>query len=132
MKRIRYSLFATILLGLALISGSGCVTTGAEHIGQSRSMDSPREIDNPMSLRDFLVKAGVTIDYQSGVPLIKGGQPLYVVDGVRMGHDYYQVARTVNVNDIGSVEVIKSTAQALMYGRDAGNGVILIKTKVGV
>jgi outer membrane receptor protein involved in Fe transport len=95
-------------------------------------MDSPRQIDNPISLRDFLVKAGVTIDYQSGVPLIKGGQPLYVVDGVRMGHDYYQVARTVNVNDIGSVEVIKSTAQALMYGRDAGNGVILIKTKGGV
>lgn len=125
-------MFATILLGLALISGSGCVTTSAEHMDQSRSMDSPREIDNPISIRDFLVKAGVTIDYQSGVPLIKGGQPLYVVDGVRMGHDYYQVARTVNVNDIGSVEVIKSTAQALMYGRDAGNGVILIKTKVGV
>ena len=122
----------TLNMGLILLLLSGCASTTGDRLVERPAVDQQRVIEHPISLRDFLVKAGVTIDYQSGVPIIKGGQPLYVVDGVRMGHDYYQVVRTVNVNDIASVEVIRSTAQALIYGRDAGNGVILIKTKVGV
>ena len=131
MRGIELSLLPALFLGIIIILSS-CTTTSDARLGERNNPDAPRVLENAVSLRDFLVRAGVTIDFQSGVPIIKGGQPLYVIDGIRMGHDYYQVARTVNVNDIASVEVIRSTSQALMYGRDAGNGVILIKTKVGV
>ncbi|NND31031.1 MAG: TonB-dependent receptor plug domain-containing protein [Saprospiraceae bacterium] len=130
MRTIKFK--GILIPGLIAILLSSCASTAGDQLVKRPDVDQQRIIEHPTSLRDFLVKAGVTIDYQSGVPIIKGGYPLYVVDGVRMGHDYYQVARTVNVNDIASVEVVRSTAQALIYGRDAGNGVILIKTKVGV
>jgi hypothetical protein len=54
-----------------------------------------------------------------------------VIDVVRFGHDYYEVTRLVNVNDIASVEVIKYSGQALMYGRDVAHGVIHIHTRTG-
>jgi len=119
------------LLSVALFSLAACSTTS--DLGRSDRMDRDAiEIDNPLDLKDFLVRAGVSFDFNTGVPLIRGGEPLYVVDGVRLGHNYYSVARSINVNDIQSVEVIKNAGQGLIYGRDSGNGVIVIKTKTGV
>lgn len=89
-------------------------------------------IDNPLTLTDFIRQvAGVHLDWTTGVPVIRGGYPLYVVDGVRIGHDYYEVAHLVNVQDVASVEVIKSPGEGLIYGRDVANGVIVIRTKSG-
>jgi len=76
-------------------------------------------------------------------------QPIVVVDGIR----YRNTAKTanvddserrpygaeprsplndLNVNDIESVEVVKGPSASTLYGPDAANGVIVIKTKHGV
>ena len=62
--------------------------------------------------------------------VIRGGLPLYVIDGNRVGHSYAAAANLVNVNDIASVEVLKSPTETLVYGRDAAFGVIVIRTRV--
>lgn len=50
--------------------------------------------------------------------------PLYVVDGVRLGD-----ISGLDPNDIASMEVLKDAASAAIYGAEAGNGVVLITTK---
>ena len=52
--------------------------------------------------------------------------PLYVVDGVRLGD-----ISGIDPNDIASMEVLKDAASAAIYGAQAGNGVVIITTKTG-
>ena len=57
-------------------------------------------------------------------------QPLYVINGNPIGQSYAMAANAVNVNDIVSIRVLKSSSQTTIYGEEGTNGVILIKTKV--
>jgi TonB-linked SusC/RagA family outer membrane protein len=59
--------------------------------------------------------------------LLRGGRPLFVVDGVPILSDTYNV----NPDDIESFEVVKGPSGSALYGSRATNGVILITTKKG-
>ncbi len=62
-----------------------------------------------------------------GVNSITGSQdPLVVVDGV-FGGDL----RTINPDDIASIEVLKDAASLTLFGSQGSNGVILVTTKKG-
>ena len=52
--------------------------------------------------------------------------PLYVVDGLIVSD-----LRSIDPNNIKSMEVLKDAASAAIYGAQAGNGVVLITTKTG-
>ncbi len=52
--------------------------------------------------------------------------PLYVVDGVPTGD-----LRSINPNDIESMQVLKDAASASIYGSRAAQGVIIVTTKRG-
>lgn len=58
-------------------------------------------------------------------------QPLFVLDGVVIGNSFARAKDLVVVNDIEKVRVIKSGADAAMYGTQGSNGVIVITTKKG-
>lgn len=85
--------------------------------------------------------AGVIISQTSGRPgqgmnvrirgigsINKDAQPLYIIDGLQGGGD---LLNTINPSDIESVSVLKDASAAAIYGAQAANGVILIKTKRG-
>ncbi len=55
-------------------------------------------------------------------------QPLFVVNGQPMGHQYAAVASHVHVFDIQSIRVL-SGSEAARYGARGGSGVIEIRTK---
>lgn len=56
-------------------------------------------------------------------------EPLFVLDGFRVGKSYRDVSGLiVNMDEVGSVRILKG-ADASMYGVDGNNGVILIETK---
>lgn len=63
------------------------------------------------------------------------GPPLVVLDGMPFnGYDDEQVNNLlwmIPVPDVESIEIIKSPAQAAVYGAGAANGVIVIRTKQG-
>lgn len=62
-----------------------------------------------------------------GINSITGANgPLVVVDGI-FGGDL----RTINPNDIASIEVLKDASALAIYGSRGANGVILISTKKG-
>ncbi|AWW28800.1 hypothetical protein DN752_00880 [Echinicola strongylocentroti] len=83
--------------------------------------------------------AGVQVLKSSGVPgadvqiRIRGAnsingnnQPLVVIDGV-IGADL----RSINTNDVESMEVLKDASATAIYGSRGANGVILVTTKRG-
>jgi TonB-linked SusC/RagA family outer membrane protein len=83
--------------------------------------------------------AGVNITKQGGDPnqgfnvkirgaagFAAGGNPLYVVDGIR-GVD----PTTIAPEDIVSYDILKDAASTAIYGADGANGVVFITTKKG-
>ena len=85
--------------------------------------------------------AGVNITANSGQPgakssvVIRGvgtysgsSDPLYVIDGFPSNSDNF---RSINPNDVASVDVLKDAAAISAYGSRGSNGVIVIKTRKG-
>ncbi len=85
--------------------------------------------------------AGVNITASTGQPgakssvIIRGlttvngnSDPLYVIDGFPSNSDNF---RSINPNDIASVDVLKDASAISEYGSRGSNGVIVIKTKKG-
>lgn len=77
-----------------------------------------------------------------GYGIIAGApnSPLYVIDGIpltdaRFGannnYDFGQTISDINPNDIESVDILRGTAAASLYGSQARNGAIMITTKKG-
>ena len=85
--------------------------------------------------------ASVYIQIRGQSTITNDLQPLFVVDGVPVYNDAMGMTvggttqqsrmNDINPDDIASVEVLKSTAAAALYGTRAANGVILITTKKG-
>ena len=85
--------------------------------------------------------AGVNISTGTGQPgakptvVIRGfstingnTDPLYVIDGFPTNADSF---RSLNANDVESMEVLKDASATAMYGNRGANGVIVIRTKGG-
>lgn len=147
-------------LGEVVVTGAGTTTT-REKLGVTiNTVDSAsiKRAGAPQNVVSALAgKApGVEIRTQSGEPgasadiKIRGGaslsgtnQPLFVVDGVPIdnstssttGGDASTVAPNrasdINPADIASVDILKGSAAAAIYGARAANGVVLITTKSG-
>lgn len=83
--------------------------------------------------------AATRLNMRSGGGLNGDGQPVYYVDGIKIGSSNVRGGGNIgispishiNPNDIKSIEVIKGPAGAGSYGTGGSNGVILITTKRG-
>lgn len=123
----------------------GCMSTNEVKSGdQGERRDSARdaaiEIHDPsLRLADYLQQVGgVNIHETGGLTkvIIRGNfsfetnsEPLYVIDGVRSGHDYNRVERMVPVQSIYSVSILKGSEASALYGLAGSNGAIVIRTK---
>lgn len=56
-------------------------------------------------------------------------EPLFVINGVNVGKGYENAAPLVDINDVASVQVLKSGQETAPYGMQGTNGVIVIRTK---
>jgi len=57
------------------------------------------------------------------------GEPLYIIDGKVIGKDE---VTDINTNVIQNIEVLKDKSAIKLYGKEGGNGVILINTKKNI
>ena len=84
--------------------------------------------------------SGVSVTSTSGAPdgsvmirvrgansINAGNDPLYVVDGVANS----DLFKSLDVNDIQSMEVLKDASSTAIYGSRGANGVIIVTTKKG-
>lgn len=150
---------APVQLSQVVITGQGTVTTQEKlgnKIDQVKSIDIQKS-NEPNVVEALAGKApNVAIQSQSGDPgssvsiqirgiktLTGDGQPLFVVDGIPIDNSTITVeannqgvvspnrAMDINPNDIESVEILKGSAAAAIYGSRAAQGVVLITTKSG-
>ncbi|GGI55695.1 SusC/RagA family TonB-linked outer membrane protein [Winogradskyella haliclonae] len=64
-----------------------------------------------------------------GVNSINGNtEPLFLIDGVPVNEDNF---RSLNANEIESVDVLKDAGATAIYGSRGANGVVVIKTRRG-
>ncbi len=85
--------------------------------------------------------AGAVVRIRGNNSLSSAGDPLYVVDGIPIMNNNFQLGEagaqnvnplnSINPNDIESVEILKDAAAAAIYGSRGANGVIIITTKRG-
>ena len=86
---------------------------------------------------------GARVRIRGTSSLSLSNDPIYVIDGVRMegstgsssigvGGSIPSRVNDINPDEIESIEVVKGPSAATLYGTDAANGVIVIKTKRGV
>ncbi len=78
---------------------------------------------------------GVSVQIR-GITSLGGSNPLYVIDGVRIGTAGSSTGGMnplagINPSEIESIEVLKDAAATAIYGSQASDGVILITTKRG-
>ena len=97
---------------------------------------------------------GFSVQLRGPSSIIGGSEPLYVIDGVYANNETYDNGRSsnaftqanaalgqqsgttnrisdINPDDIASIEVLKGSSAAAIYGARANAGVILITTKKG-
>ncbi|MEM7298882.1 MAG: TonB-dependent receptor plug domain-containing protein, partial [Bacteroidota bacterium] len=72
--------------------------------------------------------AGTFFQIRSANSIANGQQPLIIVDGVFLNGS---TLADINSEDVESIEVLKGSAAASLYGSQAANGVIQIFTKRG-
>ncbi len=87
--------------------------------------------------------AGTRVRIRGNSSLSLTNNPIYVIDGVKVegttGSSSLSVGGTtvtriqdINPEEIESIEVVRGPSAATLYGTDAANGVIVIRTKRGV
>ena len=146
-------------LNEVVVTGAGTATTREKLGNVINTVDSSmiRRSNEPNVVSALAGKApNVEVRTQSGEPgssasirirgftTIQGtSQPLFVVDGTPIDNSTSVTtastggtvsanrASDINPNDIESVEILKGSAAAAIYGARASNGVILITTKSG-
>ena len=146
-------------LGEVVVTGAGTLTTREKLPNVVNSVDSTliQRSNESNIVQALAAKApNVIVNQQSGEPgassymRIRGaksisgtGQPLFVVDGVPIDNTTYatgpstgstvapNAASDINPADIESVEILKGSAAAAIYGARAAEGVVLITTKSG-
>ena len=93
-------------------------------------------------LEGNLTGAGARVRIRGTSSLSLNNEPLYIIDGVRMtsannsssigiGGTNPSRVNDINAEEIESFDVVKGPSAATLYGTDAANGVIVIKTKQG-
>jgi TonB-linked SusC/RagA family outer membrane protein len=89
-----------------------------------------------------LTGAGARVRIRGASSLSLSNEPIYVVDGIRVasavnsssigiGGTNPSRVNDLNPEDIESIDVVKGPSASTLYGTDAANGVIVIKTKRG-
>lgn len=86
------------------------------------------------------VGGGIRFNVRTGAGLYGNGQPIILVDGVRInngqlgsdvGGQFVSALADLNPEDIAKVEILKGPAATALYGTSGSNGVVLVTTKRG-
>lgn len=118
------------LLFLSLLVMMSCSSTSqSPQTAATMGRGDTTYVDNPQTLADVLIREP-GVSFQSGQITVRGqAYPLFIVDGVPVGRTYGDAVSTVRIEDVRSVEVLKSASETAIYGRRGANGVILINTR---
>ena len=107
-------------------------TSNLNGAGNADAVFKASDMENEMSLSSFLQGRVAGIQILNGQAYSRGSQDsmMVMVDGMSVGGEGFSLDDVV-VNDIETIEILKSAANTAIYGMQGGAGVILITTKRG-
>jgi TonB-linked SusC/RagA family outer membrane protein len=130
----------------------GTVTSSISSVNSDQIKSAAASTASPGGLLEGRI-AGAHVSSSSGIPgsgiriKIRGAstisgssQPLYIIDGIPAltgsfglanGGETTSAISSLNPNDIESITVLKDASATAIYGANAANGVVIIKTKRG-
>lgn len=134
MKTLSTFILLIIFSNLFFIS---CATSGVD---RSTSNIDQLLIENPdLTLKDYLRRvSGIQVQerggdvqvFLRGASSVTGNNsPLFIVDGSQVGTNFSAVENAVDIKDLASIRVMRSSEAMTMYGMMASNGAIIINTK---
>lgn len=145
MKRLQqiFPLLLPAVFGFLLVGTSSCGTAGQVAAAQEKQRANEMQVNSTengfQDLTIYLKQiAGVNIKGTGedanisirGVSTIMAEtEPLFVIDGNAIGTSYQQIYGMINVDQVKSVRVLKSSVDTSQYGMRGANGVIEIDTK---
>ncbi|WP_199117109.1 TonB-dependent receptor plug domain-containing protein [Pedobacter sp. ASV28] len=100
--------------------------------GNADAVFTAKDLETAFSLSQYLQGRIAGVQIRDGKAYARGSQtPMTVmVDGMNFGSDDFNLDDIV-VQDIETVEILKSIANTAIYGMNGGSGVIVITTKRG-
>lgn len=113
--------------------GYSTVTIKSEELTQAKSLSVATGLQGKVAgLNISSLNSGVFEDVKinlRGIRSLTGNNnPMLLLDGVPVA---LELLNSLNPNDIESINVLKGTSAAAVYGPDARNGVIVVTTKTG-
>lgn len=125
----------TILLDQVTIVEKRKPTYNSSNLGGAGNADAvitAKELETAFSLSQYLQGRIAGVQIRNGQAFARGSQsPMaIIVDGMNLGGEDFNLDDIV-VQDIESVEILKSIGTTAIYGMQGGNGVIVINTKRG-
>ncbi|WP_461791292.1 TonB-dependent receptor plug domain-containing protein [Pedobacter sp.] len=125
----------TILLDAVNIVEKKKPTYNSSNIGGAGNADAvitAKDLETAFSLSQYLQGRIAGVQIRDGQAYARGGQsPMRIsLDGMLMDGDSFNLDDIV-VQDIETVEVLKSIGTTAIYGMQGGSGVIVINTKRG-
>ncbi|MCX2472810.1 SusC/RagA family TonB-linked outer membrane protein [Pedobacter sp. MC2016-05] len=113
--------------------GYAATTVTSKEITQAKAVNAVNGLQGKVSGMNITttnsgVFENVKINLRGIRSLTGNNNPLLLLDGVQSDINYLS---SINPNDIESVNVLKGSAGAALYGPDARNGVIVVTTKKG-
>ncbi|MEL6635956.1 MAG: TonB-dependent receptor plug domain-containing protein [Bacteroidota bacterium] len=141
MKNLLYLLVLSFTLSLVACSGGHSLSKTQDGRSaqeeQIQEKKTRRAVEEVNSLEDYLRRIPGLI-VSSGTVRIRGynssflsNQPLFVVDGVRMGNELARVSGLVDVKQIERVRILKEVSETALYGLGGSHGVIVIEMRKG-
>lgn len=129
----------TILIFFTTLLLTGCASTGNSANDVKEKLGSSVEIHNPdLGLDEYLRRLSGVRVYGSG-PFAKiqmrgeaslelPNTPLFIMDNIRLGRDFDNIYKVVDMNLVNNLRAVNSSKATLYYGHDGYAGVIEIST----
>lgn len=135
--KIQILCYSAVLAAVILLTG--CASAGSTGENERDASDAIEVYDPSLSLADYIRRSGgvsvhnvdgrTRVRVRGNVSFNSTSEPLFVVDGVRMGNDYDRVENLVPLNYISSIQVLKGSEASSRFGFVASSGAIIIITK---
>ena len=104
-------------------------TIAEERLGLDDSLGDVLKRQGGVIVREAGASATVIVRTNNSNSINLDTRPLYVLDGVNIGHDYDRANSLIIPTQIHSIKIKKSLSETAIYGEDGRNGVIEIRTK---
>lgn len=129
----------TLLLIISTLIYIGCASSGSTSKDVKEKLGSSVEVHNPdLGLDEYIRRLSGVRVYGSGpfakiqmrgeVSLELPSTPLFVMDDIRLGRDFDNIYKVVDMNLVNELRALNSSKATLYYGHEGYAGVIEITT----